>query len=421
MKWLLLALLFILPLNAFTQESDSLSADASQVFLRLSIDCRECDNRYLRTEIDFVDHVRDQGESDVHLFVTRNRTGGGREYTMRFIGKGEFEAIQSTLRYNSNNTDSRDERRSGMLKVIKMGLMQFVSQTPLINNFRLQYRPPEGLANTQMFQKDPWDYWVFRLGFNGSFSGEDARNSIFVRGNLSVNRITELWKTRMWLNGDYRERNFKVEEDSVTTTVSSITKNGILWIAQLYGLNDHWSLGASTTLRSSTFDKIDFSASIAPAIEYNIFPYSEFSRREFRFLYRLNIGRQNYAETTIFDQTNETLFEQSFEMTLEIRQPWGDAEMRLEGSNYLHDFSKNRVEFYGELDFRLIKGLSLNISGDVSRIRDQLSLPKGDATEEEVLLTQRQLQQSYEYGISFGFRYTFGSIFNNIVNTRFGF
>ncbi len=36
------------------------------------------------------------------------------------------------------------------------------------------------------------------------------------------------------------------------------------------------------------------------------------------------------------------------------------------------------------------------------------------------LLRQRQLLTGYQYFFNFGFGYSFGSIFNNIVNPRFG-
>jgi hypothetical protein len=55
----------------------------------------------------------------------------------------------------------------------------------------------------------------------------------------------------------------------------------------------------------------------------------------------------------------------------------------------------------------------------VSRIRNQLYLPRGEATDEEILVRQRQLATSYQYYISVGFSYSFGSIYNNVVNTRF--
>jgi hypothetical protein len=64
--------------------------------------------------------------------------------------------------------------------------------------------------------------------------------------------------------------------------------------------------------------------------------------------------------------------------------------------------------------------LSVEVEGAASRIRDQLSLPRRGADPEEILLRLRELQSGYEVSLRVGFNYTFGSIFNNIVNPRFG-
>jgi len=49
-----------------------------------------------------------------------------------------------------------------------------------------------------------------------------------------------------------------------------------------------------------------------------------------------------------------------------------------------------------------------------------LSLPKGGASLEEVLLRRKMLETSYTYYFSIGLSYTFGSIYSNVVNPRFG-
>ena len=92
----------------------------------------------------------------------------------------------------------------------------------------------------------------------------------------------------------------------------------------------------------------------------------------------------------------------------------------LEGAAYIDDFSKNHLILFSALDLHLIKGLSLSLFGQVSRIRDQLYLPKGDLSDEERLLRLRQLATSYNYFVQVGLSYSFGSIFNNVVNPRFG-
>jgi hypothetical protein len=53
-------------------------------------------------------------------------------------------------------------------------------------------------------------------------------------------------------------------------------------------------------------------------------------------------------------------------------------------------------------------------------LRDQLYLPRGNLSDEERLLRLRQLATSYNYFVQVGLSYSFGSIFNNIVNPRFG-
>lgn len=54
------------------------------------------------------------------------------------------------------------------------------------------------------------------------------------------------------------------------------------------------------------------------------------------------------------------------------------------------------------------------------RNHDQLNLPKGDASLDEILLRRRELATDYDYHISIGLSYTFGSVYSNVVNPRFG-
>ena len=96
------------------------------------------------------------------------------------------------------------------------------------------------------------------------------------------------------------------------------------------------------------------------------------------------------------------------------------SSVRSRGSQFLSDLSKNQISLFGITRVRLFRGLSFNFFGSVSRVRDQLFLPKGAASDEEILLRRRQLETSYTYRLSGGFTYRFGSIFNNVVNPRFG-
>ena len=127
-----------------------------------------------------------------------------------------------------------------------------------------------------------------------------------------------------------------------------------------------------------------------------------------------------YDEETIYDRIHEYLFDESLSATLELKEKWGTVSVSLDGSHYFHDFSKNRLRLHCESTFRLFEGFSLNLHVQMIRIHDQLFLPKEGATEEEILLHQRQLATQYDYFASIGFRYTFGSIYSNVINPRFG-
>jgi len=69
---------------------------------------------------------------------------------------------------------------------------------------------------------------------------------------------------------------------------------------------------------------------------------------------------------------------------------------------------------------RIFKGLSVTLNVEAARINDQLSLRKGELSEAERLLRLREQATGYEIGTGIGLTYTFGSIYNNIVNPRFG-
>ncbi|MCK4824287.1 hypothetical protein KA005_51520, partial [bacterium] len=185
-------------------------------------------------------------------------------------------------------------------------------------------------------------------------------------------------------------------------------------------LNGHWSVGGWVEAESSTYSNLGAHYTIAPALEYNYFPYSESTRRQLRFLYKIGWNYLDYVKETIYEKTSETLYNQSLTITLAAREPWGSVSMSLEGSHYFHDFSKNRLNLWANIDLRIFKGLSLDIFGRYERIHDQLSLPLEGATLNEVLLRIKELETSYEYSISVGLRYTFGSVYSNVVNPRFG-
>jgi hypothetical protein len=70
------------------------------------------------------------------------------------------------------------------------------------------------------------------------------------------------------------------------------------------------------------------------------------------------------------------------------------------------------------MEIRLFRGLSLDLMGRTARVKDQIYEPREDIPDEDVLLRRRELGTDYEVSIELGFSYTFGSVFNTIVNPR---
>lgn len=394
-------------------DMDELKKSAPKVFL----DCRRCDRDFIRIEIPFVNYVRLREEADVHILVTTQRTGsGGLEYTMAFIGKEDYADIQEVLKYVTDRTDTRDDERKGLVRILKMGLVPYVSKTPVAKYISILCK--EDLRPTAV--EDKWNFWVFSVGANGSLSGEKSTNYTSLRGNFSASRVTPDIRIRMRISANFNRSNYTIEEDDTSSTISYYSERKNFSGLFVKSISDHWSVGAWLSASSSTYSNIDLSISPVPAIEYNLFPYSQSTRRQLRFLYRVGYKFVDYEEKTIYGKDRESLLYESLSVTFAVKEPWGNMSASLRGSHYFHDFKKNRFEINGYLSLRLFRGLSLNLNTGFSAIHDQLSLPGGGVSLEDTLLRRKQLATSYDYGGSIGFSFTFGSVFSNVVNPRFG-
>jgi len=388
---------------------EALKKTAPKVYL----DCGSCDINYIKTEITFVNYVRDRNEAQVHILITTLRTGGGgREYTVSFLGQNEFADVNDVQKYYSGKTDTDDEIRQGLVKVLKIGLMPYVARTPIASRIALDWSPEDKPAEG----KDRWNYWVFSLSGNGYFNGESSYNYRSLGLNFSANRVTPDLKIGLSLSAHHTRDKFIYEDETIESPSDSAYFSGLV----VKSLNDHWSAGGYVEVESSTYENEKVSLEFAPAIEYNLFPYSQSTRRQLRVLYKMCFRAVRYREETIYLKTSERLWNESLSVSLDLKEKWGTISTSLSGSHYFHDFKKYNLEIYSVVSLQLVKGLSLYVIGSGSRIHDQLSLPRGSTTLEEVLLQRKQLATTYEYFAAVGLSFTFGSVYTNVVNPRFG-
>ncbi len=384
---------------------DTLRKDALNVFMEAS--------DYIRKEIPYVNYVRDIKDAGVYILNTSQRTGsGGYEYTYFLVGQLENSGMRDTLTFVTSPNETQDEIRIKEVRTIKMGLMRYVAKTPLSKYMTITFGEP--LSET--VSSDKWNSWVYRASFNGWFDGQQSYKSTNLNGNISASRVTADWKINFSGRYNYGIEKFNIDDETITSNNNSKSLNGLV----VKSISDHWSYGGSVYLGSSSYSNDSFSGSFLPGIEYDLFPYSQSTRKQLRLLYSAGYKFANYNDTTIYNLTKEGHFMQSLNAAYAVVQKWGSINLSLNYSNYLHDWSKNNLSLNGYLDLRISKGLSVNFGGGASLIHDQLGLVKGGATTEEVLLRRKELATQFQYFTSFGFTYTFGSIYNNVVNPRFG-
>ncbi|MEP6905871.1 MAG: hypothetical protein ABI875_07280, partial [Gemmatimonadales bacterium] len=260
--------------------------------LRVFTDCQAkgCDLDYFRAEIPFVDYMRDRADASVHILVTSQATGGGgTTYTISFIGLRDLAGSADTLRYIAPESATDDVKRAGLARAIKLGLVRYVARTPVADRLQISYSPAGVASVAGKSVSDPWNLWVFRMNTNANLNGEESQSFTALRGSVVANRTSEDWKFRIGVNGGYSESQFTFSDGTKYNAYSHFYGANQLLVKSL---GAHWSAGERASLTSSTYYNQKLFARFAPALEFNIFPYSEATRRQLTFQY--SVGASSF-------------------------------------------------------------------------------------------------------------------------------
>jgi hypothetical protein len=384
------------------------------------LDCQapSCDFDHFRREIAWVSWMRDRQDAELYVLITAQTTGGGGlAYTVEFMGRGRLDGQRQILHHIAAGTDSHEERRAKLTRTLRLGFVPLVSMTPLAERLDVTYDGPAAEAAPE---HDPWNYWVFTTRVGGFLEGESQQR--FRSGNASVDatRTTEALRTSFFvsLSGSRSEFDIVDTAAALDTTIVSTRSSYRFEHLTVWSLGPHWSAGERASASRSSASNQDYVLRAGPALEFNVFPYAESTRRQLTFRYTVGVAAFDYADTTIFGKLSEVLPEHNLEIGLEVTQPWGSIEAAVEGNQYLSAPAKHRLELFGEVNFRIFRGLNLNLFGNVARVKDQLFLPAEGLTVDEILLQQRVRGTSFSYFVNIGLSYRFGSKFNNVVNPR---
>src|SRR2546428_4017950 len=114
------------PLDA--QDSTRTAQDSA---VRVFLDCPDtfCDFDYYRTEITFVNWVRDRQFAQVHVLVTTQSTGGGQKFTADFIGSERFAGPADTPPRISATSDTQDEIRPCPARTFRPRVIPLAAKT----------------------------------------------------------------------------------------------------------------------------------------------------------------------------------------------------------------------------------------------------------------------------------------------------
>lgn len=397
--------------------------------IRAFLDCRGdtdlgCALDWFISEFGYVTWTRDRLFADVQFLVTTIQMGsGGFEYTITGLGRGRFagRADTSVVRPVPNESEARVRERLG--RAIALMLVPYVRTTPQANALVVTWERPKGQAATLSPEsvRDPWHFWTFEIEGNGFARGESRQSFLDLFGDVRARRVTERWNVRTGYFGSYATQRFQLGTGEDRTIVRNILRRGTAFGRAVRSLGPHWSAGVIANAGFDEFRNTRLVLRAAPVIEYNVFPWRDATRRQLAFSYGIGPRHFVFADTSIFGNLRETRLQQEFVIGSDVRQSWGSINLTTRYASFVPDMRLWNLGVDGGVSLNLVKGLSLNVGGGAAYIRDQNFLARRGQTREEILTQQRALATNFRYFASVGFNYTFGSIYNSVVNPRLDF
>jgi hypothetical protein len=406
-----IALLFPQEMKGCDEPGKIQSSDVISVFLDFPFY-----NQYIRESLPVINYVRDRQVSQIHVKISRQRSGsGGENYVISFLGRERFEDMNNEITFWAPSTNTDDDTRRGLIERLKLGLAPYLANTSLNGQITVIINDSI-MSMDRKPMEDPWNNWVFEIYGGANLHKESSQSKFNSRWGFFADKVSDDWKIRMRPYFNLSQNNYTSSEDG--DIESNNYRHGFEgYMIRSFG--QHWSAGLFLNMLASTFHNMEFNIEPTPGIEYSLFPYSEATEKAITFAYTVGAAQNYYLEETIFMKKEEMLFKQALRIGVDFDQPWGSLWGGIKGSHYFHDFEANRFEFYSGFSMRLVKGLSLNFQGNLDLTNDLLTIPAGDVSLEELLLQERAQSTSYQVYTNVGISYRFGSEFSNVVNTRF--
>ena len=399
--------------------------------IKVFIDCRtNCDENYIRSEINFIDFVIDRVAADVHILITSRENGsGGNNIQFIFYGQNNFKSRTDTLVYNQLPNATNDEKRIQMTKRIRLGLLPFLVKSSvhnlspinkeIINTITKDSASMQDKNVTSLQTKDKWNYWVYKIGADGRYSVDQNYKSSNIGSYVSANRTTDKLKVNFSMSANNDNSTYKYEDSGRITHYKVSNKSYSIAHSLIKSISEYWSLGYEMSFSNNTFSNYKSKKYFATGIEYAIFPYKAVNNKFLTISSSFDIRQNNYYDTTIYNKISEVLLGQELEAKLSLNQKWGYVNGSISYNSFFKDVKLNNFQVKMDVNLRISGGLTFYIYSYAGLVHDQIYLAKGNASLQEILTRRRQLASTYNFYSGIGISYRFGSILNNFVNPRF--
>jgi hypothetical protein len=393
--------------------------------IKVYLDCRGdtnqgCQSDFFVTELPYVNWTRDRLFADVQFLVTTIQTGSGSfRYTVSALGRGRYDGRADTSVVATLPNESEDGIRRKLSASMALLLVPYVRGTSVAPRLRVVYDAPANAAQaTPASVRDPWNFFVLQLQGNGFLQTESRQAFANVDADIRIRRVTEQHAIRFGWIQSVRYNRFEIDD---STVVTNTIRNGVAFARGVKALGPRLSVGLLTNAGFSEFTNTEFFWRAAPVIEYNLFPWKEATSRQIAISYGLGPRFFRWKERTIFDRTSEWRMQQELVLGSDVRQSWGSVNASVRYASYIPELKRWNLSLTGQSNLNLVKGLSFNLGGGATLIRDQIFLAAAGQTPEEILTQRRALASNFSVFVFTGLSYSFGSIYNSVVNPRLDF
>lgn len=381
--------------------------------IKVFFDCKKpCDMDFIKENITFVDIVREYYYADLYVSIDYEYlSSGGRSYIISFEPHEDSKLSKKEISFTTNVNDSLQLIREKLIHKIKLGLIYYLFDKPIIENIDIKYERKE----KEVKKEDKWNGWIFKLSLYTNMNGNQNYKNLSISNIITASKTTK--KDELYFSYyHYSQKNkYKISNGYY----SSETKNSVFSSNYIYSFSKHLGGGIFLGCGSSTYGNYDFNLRFCPAVEYSFFPYDESLKTKLRLRNYLCGYYYDYSEETIYNKMREFLVKHTVSLIFEVKRKWGDIDSSLYYEYYANKPSKHEFGINSFLSIKVGKGFSFNINGNYSIGDISVNIVKRGLSLEEILLRAKELENNYSFTISFGISYSFGSIYSKEINYAF--